>query len=577
MLSLIALYLPHTIAKRAKKKKKRKASDDLPRHASLCTPRQSQADSVAARRSIADTSDISDCEVAPTPYRLGSPWTSAASPVLRDLCGARTWERISFSHPHYGHPYPCRHWDEQSASHRGRVQTKRRLALEPPGRNDRVHCLFLPASSLAFAGGEQSTNAGSSKCALAEAHSAALLEGSPNLDCATGVEGTNDDYSLTTLCRASQRVSRFIEDVQGSKKLFKQLQRHGHYVKQFECEFAVEAASPEIFYRVFECLELCPNIPTLQIVYKDRTISPGRMQSPEPLFKYLSQRHAARLENFTFSTSLAASGLALPAFLDDFLAQCSSLTTLHLALEGLKAVPSALDLIAARIRRLPRLQDLWVPSTDFIRPTGALVSPSPIRHIHIADSVSIGGLECIQREYGATLEHLQVGGIRLPDCGEPALLFPALCSLQIKYYSAPCDAPLTSWLDPKTPLKVLNLRSMGENSFSSLQEFVRLQPLPTLKRLVLQEPEIYLSRRDRTSKENREALDRNAKDVLDRVRRSWLWAEPLGIEVLQDWYHRQMKYYQRLESRSISTCNKALRADSERNAEVVADEVAREA
>jgi hypothetical protein len=133
------------------------------------------------------------------------------------------------------------------------------------------------------------------------------------------------------------------------------------------------------------------------------------------------------------------------------------------------------------------------------------------------------------------------------------------------------------WLDPKTPLKVLNLRSMGENSFSSLQEFVRLQPLPTLKRLVLQEPEIYLSRRDRTSKENREALDRNAKDVLDRVRRSWLWAEPLGIEVLQDWYHRQMKYYQRLESRSISTCHKALRADSERNAEVVADEVAREA
>ena len=118
---------------------------------------------------------------------------------------------------------------------------------------------------------------------------------------------------------------------------------------------------------------------------------------------------------------------------------------------------------------------------------------------------------------------------------------------------------------------------MGENSFSSLQEFVRLQPLPTLKRLVLQEPEIYLSRRDRTSKENREALDRNAKDVLDRVRRSWLWAEPLGIEVLQDWYHRQMKYYQQLESRSISTCHKALRADSERNAEVVADEVAREA
>mgnify|MGYP002717903373 FL=1 len=417
-----------------KKKKKRKASDDLPRHASLCTPRQSQADSVAARRSIADTSDISDCEVAPTPYRLGSPWTSAASPVLRDLCGARTWERISVSHPHYGHPYPCRHWDEQSASHRGRIQTKRRLSLEPPGRNDRVHCLFLPASSLAFAGGEQSTNAGSSKCALAEAHSAALLEGSPNLDCATAVEGTNDEYSLTTLCRASQRVSRFIEDVQGSKKLFEQLQRHGHYVKQFECEFAVEAASPEIFYRVLECLELCPNLTTLQTVYKDRTISPGRMQSPEPLFKYLSQRHAARLENFTFSTSLAASGLALPAFLDDFLAQCSSLTTLHLALEGLKAVPSALDLIAARIRRLPRLQDLWVLSTDFIRPTGALVSPSPIRHIHIADSVSIEGLECIQREYGATLEHLQVGGIRLPDCGEPALLFPALCSLQIKYY-----------------------------------------------------------------------------------------------------------------------------------------------
>jgi hypothetical protein len=127
-----------------KKKKKRKASDDLPRHASLCTPRQSQADSVAARRSIADTSDISDCEVAPTPYRLGSPWTSAASPVLRDLCGARTWERISVSHPHYGHPYPCRHWDEQSASHRGRIQTKRRLLNLPDEMIEYIASFFPP-------------------------------------------------------------------------------------------------------------------------------------------------------------------------------------------------------------------------------------------------------------------------------------------------------------------------------------------------------------------------------------------------------------------------------------------------
>ena len=89
---------------------------------------------------------------------------------------------------------------------------------------------------LGLTGGEQSTNAGSSKCALAEAHSAALLEGSPKLGCATAVEGTNDEYSMTTLCRASQRVSRYIEDIQGPKRLFEQLQRHGHYMQQFECD-----------------------------------------------------------------------------------------------------------------------------------------------------------------------------------------------------------------------------------------------------------------------------------------------------------------------------------------------------
>lgn len=223
-------------------------------------------------------------------------------------------------------------------------------------------------------------------------------------------------------------------EVKAFNTLFRQLQRHGHYVKEFQCRIDVKRASPKVFARAFKCLDLCPTLTRLKIVYEEWKIYSGPGQSPEPLFKHLARQLAPRLEHFTLRTTIFALGAALPSLLDDFLAQCSNLKSLCLVLLGQEPAPGVIDLIAARVRQLPRLQDVSVPSFEYLRPTGAVVTARSIRHLRTESEIEFDGLEYIQREFGATLERLQVGGITSPEKRMPALLFPALWSLQIEHY-----------------------------------------------------------------------------------------------------------------------------------------------
>ena len=116
-----------------------------------------------------------------------------------------------------------------------------------------------------------------------------------------------------------------------------------------------------------------------------------------------------------------------------------------------------------------------------------------------------------------------------------------------------------SWFDPKTPLEVLDLGLMGENLFQSLQEFVRLQPMPTFKRLIVQGA-------DRTdlnwdARNNKESWDRHRRDICSRILRNWLWAELLGIEVLQDYFICGKKTRRAVANRSLRKFLEARRGE----------------
>lgn len=302
----------------------------------------------------------------------------------------------------------------------------------------------------------------------------------------------------------------------------------------------------------------------LKIAYEEYDFYSGPRQSPERLFEHLARRLAPRPEHFTLWTSIFALGPALPSLLDDFLAQCSNLKSLHLELSGQEPAPGVIDLIAARVRQLPRLQNVSVPSLAYLRPTGAVVTAAPIRHLQIDSELDFEGLEYIQREFGATLERLQVGGITSPDKRVPALLFPALWSLQIEQDPAPHDIPLMLWLDPKTPLKILDLGSMGENLFQSLQEFVRLQPMPTFRRLIVQGPD-----RNGDGQNNTESWDRQRRDICSRALKTWLWAEPLGVEVLQSWLKCGKRTRRAVANRSLGKFLEARRREGGRSSDVL--------
>lgn len=100
---------------------------------------------------------------------------------------------------------------------------------------------------------------------------------------------------------------------------------------------------------------------------------------------------------------------------------------------------------------------------------------------------------------------------------------------------------------------------MGENLFQSLQEFVRLQPMPTFKRLIVQGA-------DRTdlnwdARNNKESWDRHRRDICSRILRNWLWAELLGIEVLQDYFICGKKTRRAVANRSLRKFPEARRGE----------------
>lgn len=327
-------------------------------------------------------------------------------------------------------------------------------------------------------------------------------------------------------------------DTRTSQKLCEQLERYGQHVKHFDCDLRLvfnknmsESASPQLALdRVIECMKRCPNLLELSLRY-----SGWEEFSPEPLFGYLTLQVAPRLQRVTLSLFSVNSTLA--PLLENFLAACAGLHTLHFYVGTSEVSPGLFDRVALRIRQLPLLQDVAVPSLAFVRPAVATVSNPLISRLRVCSVLGCEDLEYIQREFGATLEHLQVDGFQLPEHHHRVFSFPRLSSLHIQRGQPESASPFTSIFDPNMPLKVLKLETMTENLSQSLQEFVRV-PL------------------------SEDSIRRQRRKIYGRTLKCWLWARPLGIEVVQEWVDWAVLARWASEDESLSTLLKALKVDN---------------
>lgn len=352
-------------------------------------------------------------------------------------------------------------------------------------------------------------------------------------------------------------------DTRTSQKLCEQLERYGQHVKHFDCDLRLvfnqnmsESASPQLALdRVIDCMKRCPNLLELSLRY-----SGWEEFSPEPLFGYLTLQVAPRRQRVTLSIFSVNSTLA--PLLENFLAACAGLHTLHLYLGISEVSPGLFDPVALRIRQLPLLQVVAVPSFGFIRPSVATVSNPLFSRLRVCSVLGCEDLEYIQREFGGTLEHLQVDGFQLPEHHHRVFSFPRLSSLRIQRGQPESATPFTSIFDPNMPLKVLKLETMTENLFQSIQEFVQVQLMPTLSRIVVHNADVQDSGNNGTDPSlSEDSFRRQWRKIYGRTLRCWLWARPLGIEVVQNWVDWAGLARWASEDESLSTLLKALKVE----------------
>lgn len=201
-------------------------------------------------------------------------------------------------------------------------------------------------------------------------------------------------------------------------------------------------------------MRLCPNLVRLNLDCKGTEYS-------EPLFQYLTPQIAPQLKNFTLLIDRDTFTNLLP-LLVDFFAASMGLRTLHLASHGWRPQSNVVDLVASRIRQLPSLQQVTVPTVDLLRCAFGTVGNSPISHLDIASILDPNDLEYIEQEFAATLERLNLYGLRVPKHAQP-LFFPVLHSLTICPYEVFGATPLTSLFSPNTPLELLTIQGMSED------------------------------------------------------------------------------------------------------------------
>lgn len=279
--------------------------------------------------------------------------------------------------------------------------------------------------------------------------------------------------------------------------------------------------------RVAECLKLCPNLVGL-------TLELGESEYSEALFRCSTPQIASRLQHFNLHTDRQTFTNLLP-LLVGVLAASMGLRTLHLIAHGWSHQSNVVALVASRIRELPSLRQVAVPTVDFLLCASGLVSHPQVSHLAIPSVLDRNDLGYIEQEFGALLERLDIYGLRSPRRAQP-LYFPVLHSLTICPDGLYGTAPLTAIFDPKTPLELLHIEGMSEDLLQDIQNFVRLQPVSTLKRItvtVQQDHRIFC--RDWPSPAS-EDTDRHWRSAHKRALRCWLWAKPCGIEVEQGWF-----------------------------------------
>lgn len=305
--------------------------------------------------------------------------------------------------------------------------------------------------------------------------------------------------------------------------------------------------------RVAECLKLCPNLVRL-------TLELGESEYSEALFRCLTPQIASELQHFTLHTDRQTFTNLLP-LLVGFLATSMGLQTLHLESQGWCHQSNAVGLGASRIRQLPSLQQVTVPNVGFLRCASGMVGHPPISHLCIPSVLDHNDFGYIEQEFAASLERLNIYGLQSPRRAQP-LYFPILHSLTICPDGLYGTAPLTAIFDPKTPLELLHIEGMSEDLLQDIQNFVRLQPVSTLKRIVVtvqQDHRIFYRDWPSPASEN---TDRHWRSAHKRALRCWLWAKPCGIEVEQGWFDWDAMNCLASEDETINKLLKAVKVNN---------------